>query len=50
MLSLPYTVCIFAYSQPTDMRKSCDGLAAIVSHQLSRNLLLELTFGFSIDP
>jgi transposase len=38
MFSLPSTVRIFVYSQPTDMRKSFDGLAAIVSHAFSKDL------------
>ncbi|MCH7886203.1 MAG: IS66 family insertion sequence element accessory protein TnpB [Planctomycetes bacterium] len=30
MLSIPSTVSIFLYTQPTDMRKGFDGLSAIV--------------------
>ena len=38
MFSLPSTVRIFVPSQPTDMRKSFDGLAAIVSNAFSQDL------------
>ena len=34
MLTLPASVRIFVALDPVDMRKSFDGLAAIVSHQL----------------
>ncbi len=34
MLSIPPTVSIFLYTEPTDMRKSFDGLSAIVRSEL----------------
>lgn len=45
MLSLPYGVRIFVALDPVDMRKSFDGLAALVQHRLgldplSGNLVL----------
>ena len=38
MFSLPSTVRIFVHSQPTAMRKSFDGLAAIVSNAFSKDV------------
>ena len=46
MFSLPATVRIFVHSQPTDMRKSLDGLAAIVSHAFSKDLFAGNDFVF----
>ena len=37
MLSLPSTLHLFVHSQPTDMRKRLDGLAAIVSKAFSKD-------------
>ena len=34
MLSIPPTVSIFLYTEPTDMRKSFDGLSGIVRSEL----------------
>lgn len=34
MLSIPFTVPIFLYTAPTDMRKSFDGLSGIVRSEL----------------
>jgi hypothetical protein len=49
MFSLPSTVRIFVYSQPTDMRKSFDGLAAIVGNAFSKALFAADDFVFLID-
>jgi hypothetical protein len=49
MFSLPSTVRIFVYSQPTDMRKSFDGLAAIVSNAFSKALCAGDDFVVLID-
>jgi hypothetical protein len=38
MFSLPSPMSIFVHRQPTAMRKSFDGLAAIVSNAFSRDL------------
>ena len=35
MLSIPPTLSIFLYTQPTDMRKSFDGLSGIVRSELA---------------
>ena len=37
MFSIPSSVRVFAYAQPTDMRKSFDGLAAIVTNEFSKD-------------
>ena len=39
MLSVPSTVPIFLCSQPTDMRKGCDGLSGIVRGQFGADPL-----------
>jgi transposase len=39
MLSVPSTVTIFLCSQPTDMRKGCDGLSGIVRGQFGADPL-----------
>ena len=39
MLSAPSAVRIFAYALPTDMRKSFDGLHAIVTHEFTMDVL-----------
>ncbi len=39
MLSVPSTVAIFLCSQPTDMRKGCDGLSGIVRGQFGADPL-----------
>jgi len=39
MLSIPPTVSIFLYTQPTDMRKSFDGLSGIVRGELAADPL-----------
>ena len=39
MLSVPGRTRIFAYTQPADLRKSYDGLAALVREHLERDLL-----------
>lgn len=35
MLSIPSTVSIFLYTEPTDMRKSLDGLSGIVRNEFA---------------
>ena len=37
MFSIPSSVRVFAYAEPTDMRKSFDGLAAIVTNEFSKD-------------
>ena len=37
MFSIPSSVRVFAYAEPTDMRKSFDGLAAIVTNAFSKD-------------
>ena len=37
MLSLPVSVRVFVYTEPTDMRRGFDGLAAIVEHTLKQD-------------
>jgi transposase len=37
ILNLPPSVRLFVCAEPTDMRKSFDGLAALVEHQLEEN-------------
>jgi transposase len=39
MLSLPSSIRIFVHALPTDMRKSFDGLCAIVSQAFGKNVL-----------
>ena len=39
MLSLPSSIRIFVHALPTDMRKSFDGLSAIVSQAFGKNVL-----------
>ena len=39
MLSIPSTVSIFLYTEPTDMRKGFDGLSAIVRSEFSADPL-----------
>jgi transposase len=39
MLSIPSTVSIFLYTQPTDMRKSFDGLSGIVRSEFAADPL-----------
>ena len=39
MLSLPPSIRIFVHALPTDMRKSFDGLSAIVSQTFGKNIL-----------
>ena len=39
MLSLPPSIRIFVYALPTDMRKSFDGLSAIVSQTFGKDIL-----------
>jgi hypothetical protein len=39
MLNLPTPVRILLYTQPTDMRKGFDSLAAVVREQLGEDLL-----------
>ena len=39
MLSLPPSIRIFVHALPTDMRKSFDGLCAIVSQAFGKNVL-----------
>lgn len=39
MLSIPSTVSIFLYSEPTDMRKGFDGLSGIVRSELGADPL-----------
>jgi len=39
MLSIPPTVSIFLYTQPTDMRKGFDGLSGIVRSELAADPL-----------
>ena len=39
MLSIPSTVSIFLYTQPTDMRKSFDGLSGIVRSEFGADPL-----------
>ncbi len=39
MLSAPSAVRIFAYALPTDMRKSFDGLHAIVTNEFTMDVL-----------
>ena len=47
MLNLPLPVKIFWYLPPTDMRKSFDGLAAIVQEQLGQDPLSGHLFIFA---
>jgi transposase len=47
MLSLPLPVKIFWHTAPTDMRKSFDGLAAIVAEQLQQDPLSGHLFIFA---
>lgn len=46
MLSLPEPVKIFLYTQPTDMRKGFDSLAALVQAELGQNPLSGHLFVF----
>ena len=39
MLNLPPSIRIFVHALPTDMRKSFDGLSAIVSQTFGKNIL-----------
>ncbi len=39
MISVPFAVRIFAYALPTDMRKSFDGLHAIVTNEFTMDVL-----------
>jgi len=39
MLSIPSTVSIFLYSEPTDMRKGFDGLSGLVRSELAADPL-----------
>jgi len=39
MLSLAPSIRIFVYALPTDMRKSFDGLHALVKHELGQNVM-----------
>jgi transposase len=39
MIVLPDGARLFAYSQPTDLRKGFAGLAALVQHQMGHDLL-----------
>jgi transposase len=39
MLSIPPTISIFLYTQPTDMRKGFDGLSGIVRSELAADPL-----------
>ena len=39
MLSIPPTVSIFLYTEPTDLRKGFDGLSGIVRSELAANPL-----------
>ena len=43
MLSLPPTIRIFVHALPTDMRKSFDGLCAIVSQAFGRTFWRAIT-------
>ena len=46
MLSLPPTVPIFLYTEPTDMRKGFDGLSGIVRSELATDPLDDSLFLF----
>ena len=46
MLSFPVAVKIYVYTRPTDMRRSFDGLAAIVAGAIGRDLLSGHLFVF----
>jgi len=46
MLSLPEPVKIFLYTQPTDMRKGFDSLAALIQAELGMDPLLGHLFVF----
>lgn len=50
MLSLPPALKIFLAAAPTDMRKSHDGLAALVEHVLRENPLSGHLFVFRNKP
>jgi transposase len=39
MIGLPRGLSVFAYGEPTDMRKSFDTLAALVAQEMKRDLL-----------
>ena len=46
MLSFPGAVKIYVYTKPTDMRRSFDGLAGVVSHAIGRDPLSGHLFVF----
>ena len=50
MLSIPAALKIFLAAAPTDMRKSHDGLAALVEHVLRENPLSGHLFVFRNKP
>jgi transposase len=50
MLSIPPALKIFLAAAPTDMRKSHDGLAALVEHVLRENPLSGHLFVFRNKP
>lgn len=50
MLSIPPALKIFLAAAPTDMRKSPDGLAALVEHVLRENPLSGHLFLFRNKP
>ena len=50
MLSIPPALKIFLATAPTDMRKSHDGLAALVEHVLRENPLSGHLFVFRNKP
>jgi transposase len=39
MIGLSRGLCVFAYTEPTDMRKSFNTLSALVEQELKRNIL-----------
>ena len=47
MLSLPSTVRVFLYTQPADMRRSFDGLAALAEAVFAENPLSGHLFAFT---